>query len=259
MRFGIFAKVEAAGDLRAAGADFVEENVQQFLQGSVEDAQWAGRRRVENLPLPLLAANSLVPGDLKIVGPRVDLDALRRYMGNVSRRAGIVGMKILVFGSAGARNVPEGFDRDRAREQIIQFARMAADLCAEHGITLVAEPLNRGESNIINSVTEAVGYVAAVNHPNFKALVDSYHFWLEEENLESLRSAMPAIWHVHVADKEGRVPPGESGKSDYRPFFRVLKDGGYSGLISVESPGFHDFQTVAPRVVSFLRKQWEEA
>src|SRR5580658_3342487 len=114
MRFGICAKAQRAEELRAAGADFVEENVQTFLRGLVEDAEWQGTWSGPPA-LPVSAANSLVPGDLKIVGPVVDFERLQKYIANVTTRAQRVGMKVLVFGSGGARNVPEGFDRQRAQ------------------------------------------------------------------------------------------------------------------------------------------------
>lgn len=259
MRLGICAKVERAAELRAAGADFVEENVQTLLQGLTDDAKWRGMERINGSALPVFAANSLVPGDLKIVGESVDFDRLQWYMGNIASRAQRAGIRVLVFGSGGARNVPEGFDRGRAREQIVTFCKMAAGLCANAGITLVAEPLNRKECNMINTVAEAMEYVKAVNHRGFQCLVDSYHFWTENEPLENLAAAMPWIRHVHVADKDGRVPPGESGSADYRPFFRVLKQANYQGAISVEAPDFDEFQTIGKRVVAFLRRQWEEA
>jgi sugar phosphate isomerase/epimerase len=259
MRFGICAPVERAAELKAAGCDFVEENVQNFLQGLVEDSKWLGQAKASASPLTVLAANSLVPGDIKIVGPAVDLAKLRNYMAAVLRRAQSVGMKILVFGSAGARNVPEGFDRQKARRQILDFIRMAAPLAQSNGVTLVAEPLNHTESNIINTVSEAMSYVKDVNHPSFQCLVDSYHFWIDNDSLADLKDAMPWIRHVHVADKDGRVAPGESGTADYRPFFKVIKAAGYTGVVSVEALGFTDFKTVAPRVLGFLRRQWQEA
>src|SRR5262249_33348613 len=147
-------------------------------------------------------------GQLKITGPDANLDKLRDYMTKVTTRAGKVGTKVLVFGSAGARQIPDGFDRDKARQQIIAFAKMSAELAAKNGVTIVAEPLNRKESNVINSVAEGMEYVQAVGHPNFKCLVDSYHFWLESEPLDNLRKAMKSIAHVHLADTEGRVAPG---------------------------------------------------
>ncbi|HEX4056471.1 MAG TPA: sugar phosphate isomerase/epimerase family protein [Tepidisphaeraceae bacterium] len=259
MLLGICAKVERAAELRAAGADFVEENVQALLQGLTDDAKWHGMEKVNGSVLPVFAANSLVPSDLKIVGESVDFGRLQWYIGNIASRARRAGIKVLVFGSGGARNVPEGFDRRRAHGQIVTFCKMAADLCASAGITLVAEPLNRKECNVINSVAEAMEYVKAVNHRNFQCLVDSYHFWMEGEPLQNLTAAMPWIRHVHVADKDGRVAPGESGTADYRPFFHVLKQANYQGAISVEALGFDDFQTMGKRVISFLRRQWEEA
>ncbi len=259
MRFGICAAVEHGAELAAAGCDFTEENVQTFLQGLVEDNQWQGLKRRTTSPLPIYAANSLVPGDLKITGPSVDRAKLQIYLKRVFERARSIGMKILVFGSAGARNVPDGFDRNIARKQILEFLAMAVPLAQQNGVTLVAEPLNRQESNIINSVSEAMSYVREVNHPSFRCLVDSYHFWMENDRMADVIDSMEWIAHVHVADLDGRVPPGESGSADYRELFGVLKRGGYNGTVSVEALGFNDFKVVAPRVLKFLRSQWEQS
>jgi len=259
MKFGICTSVENAAAVKSAGWAFVEENVQGLLQGQLADGEWKGMDRVRPSPLPVPAANCLVPGSLKVTGPDASLDALRPYMTNVLRRAREVGMSILVFGSGAARNVPDGWDRAKARRQILDFLAMAAPIAAENGVTLVAEHLNQGECNIINSVAEAMTYVREIDHPNFQCLVDSWHFWLENEPLDTLRDAMPWIRHVHLADTEDRVAPGESGKSDYRPFFGVLKRAGYDGMISVEATGFNDIQGVGPRVLSYVQSQWNEA
>ncbi len=261
-KFGIVTSVDHSAAVKAAGWDFVEELVQHCLQAGVPDGEWAGPRRLGGAALSVPAANALLPPELKVCGPEADPARLRHYMATVLRRAEQVGMKTIVFGSGGARAVPAGFDRDRARRQIIGFAREAADLAAGHGVMLVVEPLNRGECNIINSVAEALGYVKELNHPNFQCLVDSYHLWLEDEPLENLRRAMPWIRHVHLADTEGRVPSGESGKHDYVAFFRVLKQAGYDRMIAVESPGFSSeagIDAAGPRVLKFLKDTWNKA
>jgi sugar phosphate isomerase/epimerase len=259
MLFGICTPLANAAAAKAAGWDFVEEHIQNFLQGQVADAQWTGDRIAAESPLPILAANCLVPADLKITGPAADIEKLRAYMIIIAARARKCGIKTLVFGSGGARNVPEGFDRGRAQQQIFEFARMAAALCAQNGVLLVAEHLNRKECNILNTVGEAEALVRQVNSPSFANLVDGYHFWLENENLADLKKAMPHIRHVHVADLEGRLAPGESGKSDYRPFFRVIKESGYDRTICVEALGFADIAGMGPRVLAFLKKQWDQA
>ena len=80
------------------------------------------------------------------------------------------------------------------------------------------------------------------------------------DGLENVASAVRWIKHVHVADKEGRVPPGESGTADYRPLFRILKAGGYDSLISVEANFPEpDIRAKGAKVLDFLKRQWQEA
>jgi len=261
-KFGIVTSIDHSAAVKAAGWDFVEELVQQYLQAAVPDAEWSGPKRLARAVLPVPASNALLPPELKVCGPDSDPAKLRDYVATILRRAEQVGMTTVVFGSGAARTVPDGFDRNQARRQIIEFVGVAADLAARHGVTLVAEPLNRGECNIINSVAEALVYVKELNHPNFQCLVDSYHLWLEDEPLENLRQAMPWIRHVHLADTEGRVPSGESGKHDYVSLFRVLKQAGYDRMIAVESPGFSTeagIRSVGARVLNFLKDAWERA
>ncbi|WP_428940541.1 sugar phosphate isomerase/epimerase family protein [Fontivita pretiosa] len=258
MRFGICTAVDKAAVVKQAGWDFVEESVQRLFAPRVADEQWGGAAAVAAAALPVPAANGLVPGELKITGPQVRRDELLAHMNTVIRRAAQTGTRIIVFGSGAARSVPEGFDRATARQQIIDFLRDSAAICQQHQVILVVEPLNRRECNIINSVAQAMEYVHAVDHPNVMCLLDSYHFWLEDEPLANVEKAMGWIRHVHVADREGRVPPGESGQADYRPLFGVLKSGGYDGLISVEAR-FADLPAAAPRVLDFLMRQWEQA
>jgi len=259
MRFGFCTSYDKADAFHAAGWDFIEECVQTFLQGTLTDAQWFGMDKLQISALPIPAANMLVPGDLKITGPAVDQAKLPTYMSRVIERAARTKTHTLVFGSGGARNVPEGFSRETAKQQIEGFLQSCASLLALHNVTLVVEPLNRKECNIINSVAEAMEYVKAVDHPNVRCLVDSYHFWLEDEPLENLRAAMPWIRHVHLADKEGRTAPGLSGKSDYGPLFRTLKQGDYRGDISVECVNFTDYKNQAASVLEYLKKQWNDA
>ncbi len=262
MRFGICMPLDRSELLRSAGWDYLEALVHQYLDASVPDAAWDARARMAGSAFSIPAANQLVPAHIKITGPDADSHALRAYMQCVVRRAAEVNISTLVFGSGGARNVPDGFDRDQARQQILDFAGVSAGLCGQHGITLVLEPLNRGECNIINSISEAMEYVREIDHPNFQCLLDSYHFWLEDEPLENLAAAMPWIRHVHVADRAGRAAPGESGGSDYRPLFATLKHGGYDGMITVETIDPRPIDMLpdgAARVLEFLKTQWAEA
>ncbi len=252
MQFGICAPPEQSAELKALGADFIEGGVQPLTQPLSET--WKPAASV----LPILAANVLLPGTHRVTGPDVDPAKLKAYVERVVPRAKQLGIRRIVFGSGGARKIPDGFSREKAFAQLVDFAKLLAVTAEPHGLIFVAEPLNRTETNVLNSVGESAKLVAAVNHPNFRLLVDSYHFWLENDSLDDLIQLMPMIEHVHVADKDGRVYPGESGTSDYKSFFAVLKSAGYKGLISIEALSNNPLE-VAARSLKFLRDQWATA
>jgi len=258
MKYGVCTGLGGGTAAKAQGWDYVEESAQGFLQGKVPDDKWDGPARLAASALPVPSVNMLVPGDLKVTGPAVNEEALREYITRVIRRAGANGVKICVFGSAGARMVPEGFDRKTAVGQIVRFLKEASELAARAKVRIVVEALNRKECNIINSIPEAMEFVAAVDHPACRCLFDSYHFWEEGEPLAHLQAAAKDIAHVHVADLAERVAPGLTGKNDYRPALAILKAAGYEGLISVEALNF-DLAADGGRVLRFLREQWEEA
>lgn len=257
MKLGICAPLDKAADVKAAGADFLEVMIQTLTQPTVSDADWKGVEVARSCPLPILAGNVLLPGTLRVTGPDADHAVQRAYLQRLMSRAGKCGLKTIVFGSGAARKIPEGFSVQIAWKQIVSFSKLAAEAAQSAGIALVAEPLNQGETNVLNSVGESAKLVKEVAHPSFQLLVDSYHFWLENDSLEDLKGVMPLIKHVHVADKDGRVFPGESGKADYRPFFAVIKASGYDGPVSIEAMG--DVSVVGKRSLEYLRSQWKSA
>src|SRR5688500_2111279 len=149
MQFGVYAPVETAPAVKAAGWDFIEENVQTFLQGQIPDAGWKGIERTRDSVLPVPAANRLVPADLKIIGPDRDVPRLREYITRVIERAGKVGTTTLVFGSGAARTIPPGNDRATGRKHVIEFLQLALPVAERAGVTLVSEPLYTVECNIM--------------------------------------------------------------------------------------------------------------
>ena len=258
MQFGVCSPLDRAAIVRSAGWDYVEAGVPELLQGTaVDDADWTGERLARESPLPIRSAYLLVPAAMKIVGPDADLSALAAYLERVVRRAAKLDIRILGFGSGGARSVPDGFDRDRAMTQLLDFARVAARLAEQAGVVIAIEPLNRPECNFVNTIAEVTEIVRQVNSPAFGGLLDTYHLWREDEPVKNVAAAAPLIAHVHVADLENRTPPGESRTSDYRPVFRLLKSAGYDGLMSVESKTF-DADSGA-RALQFLKRQWNKS
>src|SRR5690606_6622012 len=156
--------------------DFIEGHVVNFMTPEAPDAEFAPRAaalRDSGFPMP--AANVLLPATLKCSGPDVDYPRLMRYGETVFRRAMEVALTIIVFGSAGARMVPEGFPIAKAFEQYVELLRRYGPLAEANGVTLVVEPLNRGECNLVNTVIEGAEAVRRANTPGVQLLVDIFH------------------------------------------------------------------------------------
>jgi sugar phosphate isomerase/epimerase len=111
---------------------------------------------------------------------------------------------------------------------------MVAPISADHGVTIAVEPLNRGETNILNSVSEGLEYVKDVNHPAFRLLVDAYHWAKEKEPATDIITAGPWLAHAHISTYANRLPPGAE-VCDFAPFFAALKQGRYDLGLSIEA------------------------
>jgi D-psicose/D-tagatose/L-ribulose 3-epimerase len=143
-----------------------------------------------------------------------------------------------VWGSAGSRNVPEGFSRDRANEQIAEFLHMAGEIGKKHKIVVAIEPLRHQESNILNTGGEALDMVRRVKHPNVAMIIDYYHMRVENEDPHILEKGRREIVHIHFANPDGRKWPHDMNEDPvYKTFFDLVKKTGYSGGISIEGRG----------------------
>lgn len=234
MELGVCADPKFGAALADAGFTFIELHVQNHLK-TMEDeaafeAEWA---RIQGSPIPAPVANCFVPGGLKITGPEADLARLEDYVEVALSRAARAGMDTIVFGSGGARQIPDGFDRGEAWKQLIAFGKMVSPIAERNDVTIVVEPLNLRECNVLNSVSESGRYVEQVDHPYFKLLVDAYHWLLDDNSYESILQYGPLIRHVHIATDANRKPPGFE-PCDFGLFFQAIQEIGYDGRVSIE-------------------------
>jgi D-psicose/D-tagatose/L-ribulose 3-epimerase len=114
--------------------------------------------------------------------------------------------------------------------------REAANEAQRQGVCLAIEFLNRFECYFLNTTAAAAAYVRRVAHPNFKAMFDTFHANIEEENLPKAFSENAAeITHIHVANNDRGVPG--RGHIDFPAVFRAIKTSGYTGWLTIEAFG----------------------
>lgn len=244
--------------LTADGLDFLETGVMGLLCPREPEEAFAARLAAARAASrPVMAANGLVPREIPLTGPAVDQAAVDQYMRTALSRAAKAGLRVVVFGSGAARKVPDGFSHAQATSQIVAHLKRWGDMAAAGGITLVVEPLHRGETNIINSVAEGAEVVRAAGHGSVWLLADTFHMAKENEGPDAIVKAGGLIRHVHCADPDGRVPLGFAS-ADHRPYFRALKQVGYAGGVSIEA-SWKDQPAQVAQALAALRKQIAEA
>lgn len=112
------------------------------------------------------------------------------------------------------------------------------ELGAAHGVTFCLENLNTVLDHPgipLARAKDTRALVEAAGHPNARMMLDLYHAQLGEGNLiELLRSSLPFIGEVQVADVPGRCEPG-TGEINYAAVHRALADAGYTGTVGMEA------------------------
>ncbi len=270
MRFGCCGGIADAPLLRDAGFDYIELPVGTLMSATDEAAYRRITDEILAMGLPVEACNVFIPATLKITGPDVEREPLWHYAATALQRMGEIGARVCVFGSGGARSIPDGFDRATALDQLAAFLDHVQEASARHGVRVVIEPLNRGESNVFNSVAESDAFNQSRGLSGIGVLADLYHISVEGETYDGMIAAGDRLGHVHVADAD-RSAPGEGAPTDYAGFFRTLKRMGYAGTISVEARwrvtvrdelrGIEavDRETEHHRALVFVRRQWDAA
>lgn len=250
---GVCTSYDKAGLLQRLGYSFVEESVGRFLIPDAADQYEMNRRLLQKTSVPVRSYIYFFPGSLKSVGPDTHHEAILQRADLALGRASACGSKNIVFGSGGSRAIPDGFDRDKAKAQHIDLCRKMAPLAEKHRVTLAVEPLNRGETNFINSLADGVDIIRAVNNPWFRLQCDIYHMLKEAESPDEIVKYGQYITHCHVAEKESRTAPGVKG-DDFRPYFRALKQINYRGGLSLEC-NWNDFDAEITRGIAVVKQQ----
>lgn len=123
---------------------------------------------------------------------------------------------------------------ERGRTQAVETLRRVAASAAEVGVVIGVEPVNRYESNLINTAEQALQFIDDVGAPNLVVHLDSYHMNIEEHDVASpVRLCRERLGYVHVGESH-RGYLG-TGSVDFPALFAALAEIEYDGRIAFES------------------------
>ncbi len=259
MKFGVCTGIDNEENVRVAaesGFDYIECGFQMFANATEEQlVQWEEREKKYGIYAE--AANCFLPNTLPVTGDNVDYDALRDFVARGMKNSARLGLKTVVFGSSGARSIKEGFSYEKAVKQMGYFLReIAGPEAAKYGITVVTEPLQKAETNMINTIKEGVLLAALADRDNIRCLVDLFHMEQCGDTADDVIMIKDSIAHAHISNPVGRdgkkrIYPLYADEFDYKAFVDALRQSSCERC-SIEA-SVTDFKTEAPLAIKLLR------
>jgi D-psicose/D-tagatose/L-ribulose 3-epimerase len=124
--------------------------------------------------------------------------------------------------------------RQQQREWAADGIRAAADYASEHGVSLAIEPLNRYETDLINTVSQGVELCEQVGRDNVGLLLDTFHMNIEEKRIaDAIRLGGEWLLELHACENDRGTPGG--GHVEWGEVFDAVVQVGFDGLIALEA------------------------
>lgn len=156
-----------------------------------------------------------------------------------------------ILGSMQGRHTAE-VDKTTALGYLREGLNEIGNYASEKGVTFIYEPLNRYETNLINTVADGVAMMESLDNDNVTLLADLFHMNIEEDCIASaLKAGGKHIGHVHFVDSN-RKPAG-LGHMDYAPIISALKEIGYEGYLCAEAFPFPDSDAAAKQTIDSFK------
>jgi len=231
MRFGVCTDINMITGAEALGYDYIEGKLNAIA--ALEEGEF--RKMVElvrSSRIPVEKCCLLFPKMMVVIGPDADRKAITHYLHGAFSRMRELGSELVVFGSGKSRNIPAGMSYQDAFKDLVDITRLTGEIAQEYGIRIAIEALNRSETNLINSLTEAACLQAVVGLDNVGILADAYHILTENEPMEAIKLVAP-VMHAHIATRGSRGYP-TCIDEDMIEFFEALVQSGYDQTVSIE-------------------------
>lgn len=191
--------------------------------------------------------------DLKITisgafGPERDISSTNPDYRNIGKQYIIDCIKIAnamgspIFGgplysAVGKTRLVSAEQKKQERSWCVETLLEVSKIASDHGVTLGLEPLNRFETDMVNTVDQALSIVNEVGHRSLQIVLDTFHSNIEEKDIPASIRKIGKDMLCHVQGNESdRGTPG-TGHLEWEGIRDALKEIGYSGAVVIETFG----------------------
>ena len=170
-------------------------------------------------------------------GSKADQAAAMAYCKALIDQAVILGCPSLigpVYSVVGKADAVEPKQQKVEWALVVKNLKVLAAYAAKKGVTICVEPLNRFETDFLNTCDQGLRLIKAVGSPALKLHLDTFHMNIEEKNqAAAILKAGKHLGHFHACGTDRGVPGGDS--LDWKPIVAALKKIGYNQDVVIES------------------------
>jgi D-psicose/D-tagatose/L-ribulose 3-epimerase len=142
-----------------------------------------------------------------------------------------------VYSAVGKTRLVSDDQKKQEREWCVNTLVEIGKIAADHGVVVGLEPLNRFETDMVNTVDQALSIVHEVASPNLKIVLDTFHSNIEEKDIPTSIRKIGKDLLCHVQGNESdRGTPG-TGHLEWEGISEALKEIGYDGAVVIETFG----------------------
>ena len=146
-------------------------------------------------------------------------------------------------------------------ERMVVGLQQLAEFAAHRNVLLAIEPMCHFRTHLVNTPEQALGLIDRCDHPNLRALFDTYHLVTEVRDYQAAILSMGnRLWGVHACENDRGVPGG--GLIPWSQIADGLRQIEFSGPILLE--GYNSsigdfafrrgmFHNVCPDADAFVR------
>ncbi len=140
-----------------------------------------------------------------------------------------------MYSATGKTRLLSSREREQQRAWATESLREAGEYAADRGVGLAIEPLNRFETDLINTVEQGLDLCERIGLDNVGLLLDTFHMNIEEKSIpDAIRQAGSRMRHFHACEND-RGAPGSGRNIDWDGVARGLKEINYDGDAVIES------------------------
>jgi D-psicose/D-tagatose/L-ribulose 3-epimerase len=211
------------------------------LEIAIEDPSHIDAARVkQDLDIIGLVCGSVCSctgGDRDLRGTPRQQKIAMAYFRALLDQAVVLGAKSIIGPLYSAVGRADAVPRNEYRKQwktVVGHLKTLSQEAENAGVQICLEPLNRFETDFINTCDQVLKLVQDVGSPALKVMLDTFHMNIEEKNqAQAIRKAGKYLGHLHACGCD-RGTPG-SDHIDWPGIAKALKEIRYDGDIVIES------------------------